>query len=316
MRENVVNKSWFYGMFNAVKGEAVKLINEHSSEIPDEARAVIDEIIKSLDITEEQLKGASEEFLDFAEYVLKNRLIEKAEAEELAVLYTDEFLSEFGSLINCNEVALSLKRIIHLAALSDFFGSPDEAMKFLNEHPITLKTDAEAQKREAGALLILTKGVNELVILEGMVRQPDFGYEVMKQYVDEDMLAHSVFYGSDGSDNPLTVYLKDNPDVYNSLLAKLKECETTQPSENYYNEYVHDTLYRIMRDNNLVGGFTGSFGVTEGEGGGYIISGGNGEGGGYVISGGDGGISFGGGDYVIKSENGESGTTVQVFPKK
>ena len=306
MRKNVVNKSWFYGLFNTVKGEAIKLLEENSAEIPPEARGIIDEIIKSLDISEEQLQDASEEFLDFAEYVLKNRLIERAEEEELAVLYNDEFLSRFGKLANCNEVALSVKRIINMMSLMEFFGSSDEAIRFLNEHPITLKTDEALQKREAGALLIMMKGGKALVQLEALVRQPDFGFDTMRPYIDEKLLSESVYHGySDGEDNPLSTYLKNNPDVFNVILNKLKECETTQPSKDYFSEYADEILFGIMREQGIGGGYMGGETSTESGGETYYY---------YVDEDGNVHIVGGNGEVVSESEI-TSGGSFSVITK-
>ncbi len=289
--ENLVGREWFYDVYSLAKNEFVKMYNSSMSDLLGEEKVFADEFIASLELSEKDFQSCAKESLEFAEYIIENDLLIKMEQEDLSVLYTDECLYRFGEWLNCNESMLSFKKMMIMSSLNVFTGSAENSFKLLSRVDIKIHTDKEEQKQEAGATLVLLKGVQKLVVAEGLVRHPDFGYDIVKEYITPYDFA-SLLYHSDVEDtsNPVVVFLNENPTIVSSLMEVLKQYATMPLTDAYYVNYANNYIREQTQDLELGGGYMGgdvalqdfSFSMVDGNGNVYY----NGE----MFSGGNGGI--------------------------
>ena len=289
--ENLVGQEWFYDVYSLTINELVKMYNSSMGDLSGEEKVFAEEFIASLDLSEKDFQSCSKESLDFVEYIIENDLLTKMEQEDLSVLYNDECLYRFGEWLNCNESMISFKKMLIMSSLNEFTGSAENSLKLLSKVNLKIHTDKEVQKQEAGATLVLLKGVQKLVVAEGLVRHPDFGYDIVKEYITPYDFA-SLLYHSDVEDtsNPVIVFLNENPSIVSSLMEVLKQYATMPLTDAYYVNYANNYIREQTQDLDLGGGYMGgdvvsqefSFSAVDGNGNVYY----NGE----MFSGGNGGI--------------------------
>ena len=252
--KNFVGEKWFYRVYDLARSELVKQYDVSSSGLSDEEKKFADEFIKSLEISEKDFQTCAEKGLDLAHYVIEKDLLTRMEAEELSVLYYDEFLYKLGETLNCNESMLAFKKIMIMPALNEFTGSADASLKLLSANPLKLHTDKESQKQEAGAVLLLLKGVKKLIIAEGLVRHPDFGYDAIAGYITTYDIASLVNHSyEEDESNPVTKYLNENPSIVTELMSVLKEYASRPISADYFDEYAEAKVREAGKDLDLGG---------------------------------------------------------------
>ncbi len=287
--KNFVGQEWFYDVYLLAKDELVKMYNSSTGDLSGEEKKIADEFIKTLDISEKDFQSCVRESLNFAEYVLESDIIGKIKNEDANALYSDECLYRFGKWLNCNESMLSVKKMIVMSFLGKFMDGADNPMNVLSKVNLKIHTDKEEQKKEAGAILVMLKGDNKLVIAEALVRHPDFGYDFVKDYITTKDFADLVYvYSGDESLGIAVNFLNENPNIVSELLGVLKEYVNKPLADESFADYaenkIREATAHLGLENSSFGGEVsfspnGSFTVNDGEVNYYYsdgVSGGNG----------------------------------------
>jgi hypothetical protein len=287
--KNLVGQEWFYDIYLLAKDELVKMYNSSTGDLSGEEKKIADEFIKTLDISEKDFQSCIKESLNFAEYLLESDIIEKIKNEDANALYSDECLYNFGKWLNCNESMLSVKKMIVMSFLGKFMDSEDNLMNVLSKVNLKIHTNKEEQKKEAGAILVMLKGDNKLVIAEALVRHPDFGYDFVKDYIITKDFADLVYFdSSDENSNIVLKFLNENPNIVSELLGVLKEYVNKPLVDESFADYaenkIREATAHLGLENSSFGGEVsfspnGSFTVNDGEVNYYYsdgVSGGNG----------------------------------------
>ncbi|MBQ6702523.1 MAG: CvpA family protein [Clostridia bacterium] len=255
--KNVVGQPWVYDLYILAKNEVVALLDEQSVDFTEEEKRLVEELISSLDISKKDFNYCMKEGLDFAKYVLQNKILQRmvdGTMTEEELLGNEEFFKELGSLINCSEAVLPIKRLIFMSMVYNLTEDYSETVRLLEKYPIKIYTDEASQKKEALAILFATDGL-KLVAAEGLVRHPAFGFDAVDEYVTVYAFA-DLLYGIDDNNpdgHPVVIFLNSNPDIYNDLLNKLRDCENTPFDGVYFHDYAWNVVHEHLSDYNMGG---------------------------------------------------------------
>lgn len=165
LRTDVVEEDWCYELvIRQVLPEMKETLKE---DIEDEKLA--EELIDLLDMSQRDFQKNAHAILDFGEYLIKNDLVD-ADMDE--VMASEEFMEEFGKVLNASEQTVGLKNLMIHGMLAEglFDGDLEEARESL---PLREKpADKDEYAQDARAFFTMMNAPDVETFREGLEMMP------------------------------------------------------------------------------------------------------------------------------------------------
>ncbi len=257
VRDNVIGEPWSYDIVCAVSKELEKQVNTLEDE---ELKYEAQRFMPLLDLTQEEYEDNGYALLDFLLYAFEDIYVEFLNTEDESV-FTEDYYSKLGDLINHSEHALMLKELIleecavsmyrayltsenrfEYNSYGDVFGydpayedayneydkkitseSKRLAKEYIDKHFDGKKMSKANRVKEAKAFSHLFVGGSGYSEIEGFSMYPGFGVDSVKDLLSPRMVMED--YQHEEHFDQMVEEYKKHPELHDFLIKKLSENE-------------------------------------------------------------------------------------------
>lgn len=181
LKDNVVEADWSYGLIKEVTGSLKTEIVNSMGDASEEERAVIENVVGMLDMSEDEYQENGVVILDYIEYTLANNVMDALDSSDKDTLKNEEFYKETAEFLNATKQTTEIKKYLVTEVVTGVCNGDKEAVKsIMDNYDASAATTEEVQQQEVESLIAIFTATTPDEVKEGLKNIPGLDAEAIE----------------------------------------------------------------------------------------------------------------------------------------